>query len=660
MEQVSIVREQLIKANDLYRQGNPIMTDEEFDALEDKLRALNPDDEWFKRGVNDKKPQSREYKLPYPMMSLDKVKNIEGLYKWAEKFPNATFVITPKYDGLSVGISNHMAWTRGDGETGQICTEHIKFSDIAPAFIENDDIIRGEIIIANKPWKSFRKNNPTAKSQRNSATGLINGDYDENRVKDYKLLSVMPYEIMGSKLSKRQQLNSYYNFNYCYIRKVEDMTEKFLFGLFKQWRKKFPIDGLVIDIEESQFRNGIEANGNPSYTIAYKHPSFSERKDGIIDRIERNINRNGIITPVVVLKEPINISGADIQKISAINMRYVKDWGLYPDTTVTIVRSGEVIPKIVSVETVDIPFRENYSDTKSYENSYQDALNKRFCQMLKVYDTPELGITIVRNTINDFLFEHCPVCGGKLTQVMNDNGEWCDLRCDNVDCAGRMYGRIYKFFEILGIKEFGRKTFEQLIDCGLIESSPFEVFDLSVGDLKELEGWGEVSAHKFVVELNRIRQETCFARFLHATGWFADLGEKTLQKIIDADGENKDIENLCSIEGIQETTAQKFIKGMEILNDNIELISDLFIFTYHKTPKTEGRFNGMVFCMTGFRDKEMSDKISELGGAVSDGVTKETTCLIVKDITSNSSKVQKARKNGITIIDRETFLQTYL
>ena len=59
-----MIREQLIKANDLYRQGTPIMTDEEFDALEDKLRVLNPDDEWFKKGVNDKTPQNREYKLP--------------------------------------------------------------------------------------------------------------------------------------------------------------------------------------------------------------------------------------------------------------------------------------------------------------------------------------------------------------------------------------------------------------------------------------------------------------------------------------------------------------------------------------------------------------------------------------------------------------------
>ena len=407
-------------------------------------------------------------------------------------------------------------------------------------------------------------------------------------------------------------------------------------------------------------RHGVEANGNPSYTVAYKHPSFSERKDGIIERIERSINRNGIITPVVVLRDPVNISGADIQKITANNMRYVKDWGLYPDTNVTIVRSGEVIPKIVAVETIDIPFRENFSDSKTYERRYRDAVNKRVCQLVNVVDSPETGITIVKNAINDFLFDYCPVCGGQLTKVLNDNGEWCDLRCDNVECEGRMYGRVIKFFEILGIKEFGRKTFEQLIDHGFIESSPFEAFNLCVGDLKTLDGWAEVSAHKFVVELNRLRQETCFAKFLHATGWFADLGEKTLQKIIDNDGEGKEIDYLCSIEGIQETTAQKFIKGMEIFKEHSEELSDLFFFTYYKTPSNEGRLSGLNVVMTGFRDKELSAKISEMGGMVGDGVTKETNCLIVKDINSTSSKVQKARKNGIEILDIDGFKEKYL
>jgi DNA ligase (NAD+) len=295
------------------------------------------------------------------MMSLDKVKTIDAFLKWANNFPGATFVITPKYDGLSVGMSEGKAWTRGDGIIGQDCTQHVQVSHLT-FDIADGDIVRGEIIIDNRDWKFFKKINPTAKSQRNSATGLINGDYDSKKEQEYGCLRIMPYEIMGSNLDKDRQLCKYFNSEYAKIDDLRYVTEKFLFDLFNKWRKKFPIDGLVIDVNEAKYRKGVEANGNPSYTIAYKHTSFSERKDGVVDRIERSINRNGVITPVVVLKEPINISGADILKVSAINMRYVKDWGLYPDTRITIVRSGEVIPIIVSVENVDIPFREDFQE----------------------------------------------------------------------------------------------------------------------------------------------------------------------------------------------------------------------------------------------------------------------------------------------------------
>jgi DNA ligase (NAD+) len=658
---VNKLRDEIVKANLLYRQGTPIMEDEEFDRLEAELRSLSPDDEWFKKGVNDEKPKERAYTLPHPMMSLDKVKTIDALLAWAGKFPKATFIITPKYDGLSIGISSDAAWTRGDGTVGQLCTAHVKNASYKPV-IEDNDIIRGEIIIANRDWKKFKKRNVTAKSQRNSATGLINGDYDAERLEDYKLLSIMPYEIMGSNLNKDKQLTKYYNSEYSKIRDINMINEKFLFDLFNKWRKNFPIDGLVIDVNESEYRNGVEANGNPSYTIAYKHNSFSERKDGIIDRIERSINRNGVITPVVVLKDAINISGADILKVSAINMRYVKDWGLYPDTKVTIVRSGEVIPKIVSVENVDIPFREDFQDNAKYELVYTSAVQLRQMQMMHYGFNPKTGSTEMMTFNNhDYLFETCPICGDKIEKVTNDKGEWCEMICTNLSCQGRLYGRISKFFEICGIDGFGEKTFNSLIDNGMIESSFFEPFYLKPSDFDGLDGWGEKSIEKFFNELERIRRGNLpVARFLHATGWFSDLGEKTIQKIIDADGWLRPEKTLLEIDGVQEITANKFWKGVMSYVENMEEIDKLFTFKYWETPKEEGRFSGMVFCMTGFRDKELSEKIIELGGSVSDGVTKETTCLIVKDITSNSSKVQKARKNGIEIIDRETFLQIYL
>lgn len=657
---INSLREEIANANTLYRQGKPIMTDEAYDKLEEELRTLSPNDEWFKRGVNDEKPKDRAVKLPYPMMSLDKVKTLEGVLGWASKFPDATFIITPKYDGLSVGISETKSWTRGDGTVGQDCTQHIQLSrNMIEA--EDGDVIRGEIIIDNRDWKRFKKINPTAKSQRNSATGLINGDYDVNKSEEYSCLRIMPYELMGSHLDKDRQLCKYFNSEYVKLDDARHFSEKFLFDLFNKWRKKYPIDGIVIDVNEAKYRKGVEANGNPSYTIAYKHTSFSERKDGVIDHIERSINRNGVITPVVVLKEPINISGADILKVSAINMRYVKDWGLYPDTKVTIVRSGEVIPKIVSVENLDIPFREDFQETSKYELVYTSGVQLRQMQLLKYQYNEKTGSTeMMSDNSNEYLFTKCPVCGGEITKLLNDKGEWCEMVCENVDCEGRIYSRISKFFELCGIDGFGEKTFNTLLDKGLIEKNPFEVFYLKYEDLIGLEGWAETSVNKFLSEIERIKVSLPFAKFLHATGFFADLGEKTIQKILDNDGWDSSVEKLVEIEGIQEITAKKFMKGFKTYIKYDDEISSLFSFTYYKTPISEGKLKGLTVCMTGFRDKEMADKIVELGGVVSDGVTKTTNCLVVKDITSNSSKVQKAMKNGIEILEIDTFREKYL
>ena len=642
---INKIREKLKTANRLYRDGNPIMSDTEYDALEQELKMLNPDDEWFNRGVNDDKPKNREMVLPHPMMSLDKVKNYNDLQGWMKKFSGATFVVTPKYDGLSVGMDGSKSWTRGDGTIGQDCSEHVSAVYIKPT-IENEIVVRGEIIIDNMDWEKFKQINGGAKSQRNSATGLINGDFDRNRLKEYSLLRVMPYEIQGSDLSKEQQLGVLLNQNFCKITNPIQLTEGKLLSLYMDWKKLYPIDGLVIDVNEEKYRHGVEANGNPSYSIAYKHPSFSEMGRGVIEKIERNINRDGVVTPVIVLKEPVNLSGADIQRVNGINMRYIFDWKLYPGEEVTIIRSGEVIPKIIGVGNSYIPFKEEYTSIKEYEYAYNLAVRDRQNNTFGVFPSDET-------------LDKCPVCGKKLEELIGPYGDWCELVCMNPKCEGQILNGIIKFFEIAGIDGFGAKTFEQLFEAGVIRN-PYDAFRLDYDDLIILDGWAEKSVDNFLSEMKRIRTSLPFARFLHATGWFADLGEKTLQKILDANGWGKDTYELVEIEGVQQITADKFTSGFYDYCKNEDMILHFFNFAYITTPKSEGKLNGLVVCATGFRDQALFKEIKDNGGVVGDGVTKETNCLIVKDLSSASSKMKKAEKMGIEILDINGFKEKYM
>jgi DNA ligase (NAD+) len=644
--------DKLHDANRAYRDGSPYLNDAEFDILEEQLRIIDPNNDWFKRGVNDATPKKRKVKLPHPMMSLDKVKTIDNLLAWVNKFTDTKFVITPKFDGLSVGLNGNVSWTRGDGIIGQDCTKQLMHTNKPhSANITENSVIRGEIIFTNANWELFKKEHPEAVSSRNSATGLINGDFDANRISDYSLLSIMPYEIIGSDMPKDCQLN-YLGTDIYETVQASQLNDEFLLNLYVKWKNLYPIDGLVIDVNNPIHRTGTEANGNPSYTIAYKSPKFSETGTGIIKEIELNVNRYGIVTPVVILEEPIFLSGAMISRVSAINMNYVTLWGLVPGEKVTIVRSGEVIPKIIGVGSTFIPFRETYNKVGDYLIDYNTNCTQRLFEMKKM-----------NVTIPDSL-KICPHCSSKLEELINEDGDWCEMYCPNEHCDGRLMESAIKFFTIAQIDGFGDKKITQIASRCLITSYPmyFDILNVDVDFLLRLDGWAETSAKAFVNECNKIKTTLPFARFLHATGWFGELGEKTLQKILDADGWDMSIEELINIEGIQTKTATTFLTGKELCNKYEWVFKPMFNFAYIKTSDVvnDGKLSGLNVCMTGFRDKMLANQISELGGNVLDSLTKNVNCLITKDKNSTSSKITKAQKMGIEVLDIQEFKTKYI
>jgi NAD-dependent DNA ligase len=190
----------------------------------------------------------------------------------------------------------------------------------------------------------------------------------------------------------------------------------------------------------------------------------------------------------------------------------------------------------------------------------------------------------------------------------------------------------------------------------------FDILNVDVDFLLRLDGWAETSAKAFVNECNKIKTTLPFARFLHATGWFGELGEKTLQKILDADGWDMPIEELINIEGIQTKTATTFLKGKELCNKYEWVFKPMFNFAYVKTSDVvnDGKLSGFNVCMTGFRDKMLASQISELGGNVLDSLTKNVNCLITKDKNSTSSKITKAQKMGIEVVDIQEFKTKYI
>lgn len=670
----SIVK-QLQEANKAYREGNPIMTDQEFDELESKLYEIDPDNDWFKKGINGETPKNRKVELPFTMASLNKVKTVEELLNWADKFAS-DIVITPKFDGLSVGLKNKglQAFTRGDGQIGQDCSKHLATisSCLDTKVLEESDTVRGEIIFLNSNFVRFKKLHPEAKNSRNSATGLINGDFDAEKLQDYKLLSVMSYSMPGSGKSKTEQLQYLNNtcnpVNDCkvpyltctrlelkaYADKQDELRE-LLFNLFRDWKQLYPIDGLVFDVDDPKYRTKYGTNGNPEYAIAYKDPDFTEKGVTTINRIELQLNREGIATPVVYLDKTLNLSGADVSKVNGINMRYVHDWGLFEAQKVTVVRSGEVIPKIVAVDGIEIPFKDSFSSDSEYKNAYEIALRKRWAQ-----PSHEAFADLVR--VADWL---CPYCYRML--VWDDNQ--VQMVCPNLDCSERQTQSIVQFVKLIGIKNFGEESIRQLYEYGKIKDIK-SLFYLKESDFADIPNWGEKSITAFLSEIKRIANKAVpFAQIAHALGYFGGLGQKTIQMIVDAIGleeetefiKNPSIEELCKIEGVQQITAEQFKKGLQQYESELSIWLKLIKPSYVVSPKPlKGRLSGLKICFTGFRDAQLKGQIEELGGQLVNSISKSTFCLVTKDIESNSSKINKARELNILIFAPEQFRKKFL
>ena len=646
--------------NDEYRKGTPLVSDYEYDKLVEELYQLDPENDWFKKGVQDKAPKTNKEQLTYPMYSLNKCKSLQEIGEWLQKvvgedYQDCLLVITPKFDGLSIQkeLSSGKSWTRGNGVVGQVCTDKMaKISTNATGF--DRGFIRGEVLFTQKSWTQFSQQNPDYKNPRNTATGWINGDYKEEI--PYNHLSYMCYELYASGMDKLQELlelNSKVNTIDCplLISPFSKLTEGNLENLFTIWSEQFPIDGLVIDINSSEYRTGQEANGNPTYARAYKHPNFTEKKTSKITDIEIHVNRSGVATPILHI-EPVELAGAVISKVNGINMSYVYDWFMSPGTVITVVRSGEVIPKVIEVDHCRIPFREEFKSDKEYQKAYDCAVELKRELIYSTDESVKAYYEFMDST------HKCPFCG---TYLQWDKTE-TNLLCPNANCEERKIQWIADFFKILGVENVKETSFRQLYHNGL--NTCEKLLKISAEDLISIDGWAIQSALMFEKEMNKLKYNAGvpLARLFHATGYFGGLGEKTLQLIIDnltdpffqtddLSEEGKMME-LIHIKGISDISAKQYLNGLSkyFKENNFSLIK----VVYTKTPqKKEGKLSGQKISFSGFRDADLKKRLELAGAVVEDSMTKSTTMLIVKDKGQTSSKTQKAMQMGIPIYSQK-------
>jgi DNA ligase (NAD+) len=594
------MKEKIKKANEAYRAGSPIISDEEYDVLLSKLESEMSffEFEEFKQTLMEK---SGGYKHQYVMGSLSKVRYNEGdeLSKWIKKHNVKEIIVSEKLDGCSfTAVYKDCKFvcgaSRGDGVTGTDWTEKLKY--ILPKTInaKDDLIIRGELMLCGDAHVKIGYKNP-----RNGVVGIMG----EDAIVPEKLKAVTAfvYDVLNTDYTPFRILKGLKeNFtvpNFTKI-KVTSTIEDDLKNLLDTWKNSsdYGMDGLVICTDDYINENVY----HPEKKIAFKVNS-----EGIICEVigvEWNTSKTGSIKPVVLIK-PTEIDGTTVKRVSGYNYRFISNNCIGIGSLVSVIKSGDVIPKIINV-----------------------------IKQSTILEVPSV----------------CPSCHGVVQY------KEVDIVCNNLICGDQSVLKVNSFLRNCGVENaseksltnWGINTFDDLFNFKADSN-----YKSQVSFVKELDkvwkltedklfskmyfnGGGERTITKLIEFYGKGDVSTATKELYscHVINYPEGIGYTTIVKL-----ENDWFENALLLDTITHDTRYKPIvekKETTILNLNI---------------------TGLSFCITGTLSKPrkyFEDLVIKNGGKIG-SVSKNLHYLIVGN--DAGSKLDKATKLGIKILSGDEF-----
>jgi DNA ligase (NAD+) len=616
------------------------------------------------------------------MLSIEDIFSASELGEWEkylkrllfQKEKIDSFFSELKIDGFAVtliyknGILEQGA-TRGNGRIGEDVTQNLKTIESIPLQLEihsppdlnkafskeiKDSLgkkiqkgaveIRGEVYMEKKAFDNLNKKmleigEKTFANPRNLAAGSI-------RQLDSKLVASRPlkffaYDIITDlgqkKHSENHQILSVLGFKTDKGRVCQNLNEAVDYWKdTAEKRKNFPfqIDGVVVSVDNNAIFKKLGVVGkSPRGIRAFK---FSPKEaTTIIEDIKLQVGRTGAMTPVAVLK-PVEIDGVVVTRATLHNEDEINKLGVKIGDTVSVARSGDVIPAIIKV----------FPDLRTGKE--------------KSFKMPKF----------------CPSCK---TKLVKPEGKVV-RRCPNPDCFDRKRKYFYHFvskgaFDIVGL---GPKIVDRLIEEGLV-FDPADLFLLKEGDIQPLERFAEKSASNLIKNI-KSKNRISFPRFIYSLG-IRNVGEETAHLLTEEfsslDSLKKaDVLALEKIRDIGPTVADSIYKFFQD-KKNLEFIEKLrkvgvVIIGSSKSevpapwergfPSVVGRrgskLKGLTFVLTGTLEKMSRDKAKEkirsLGGGISESLSKKTSYLVKGE--NPGSKFEKAKKLGVKIIGEKEFL----
>ncbi len=639
-----------------YESDSPLMSDDEFDALEDILRKTEPHHDYFTRVgfIESKADENGKITHRIPMLSLAKAKTLQEVEKWLNKLsPQSSWelVVQPKIDGLSAtlgynhGRLNYVA-SRGDGKQGQIISHIADYIEDIPKSIDftTDKVeIRGELHLP-KNTEYHCGNRPL----RNICVGLINR---KDRQEDLKYVRFLAYQILWTKNSmpgtaakysekEERRFNSeagkidilaesgFYTFEKWLltppnsigellpaestpdeitkdlILQLSHIYKKYILELRDKWN--YETDGLVIMIDNSSLHDSIDerwvVSHHHHYALAFKPPSQKGKTP--LHTITWQVSRQGNLTPVAIFA-PIRLSGAVIERASLHNAANVRRLRLSPGDLIQVERANDVIP---------------------YVCANPDGLERH-----EDFVNPDLWpIT-------------CPTCGTPIEE------SGVNITCTNTDCRDRRLQSILFWVRQTGMKHIALRTLETLYDRGKIKMIG-DMYKLRKEDFHDLEGFGEKKIANFLVQAKRVNSMAP-VEFIGRLG-VPMVQEKSLARI-----------GIESIDDFMKFNDESSAIGKNIVDwkrnpDNMKLVKELLEVVTLEKQSAQKVLKGII-CLTGkapIPRKSLIAILKSEGWRIVDSVTGDTGKVICDKPSKNSAKIKKAREAGVDIVTYEDFL----
>lgn len=624
----------LTAADTAYHNDQPIIDDQQYDALRQYVETTDPQNTYF-LGIGSS-VRGGKVKLPNKMGSLTQVYDGDT-QKWVACYglEDENIMITEKLDGCSVQIvygqdgKMQIAYSRGDGIEGADITRHISRIKNVPKKISRAMVVRAETIFAKPDWETVktqikRSGGAFYKNARNCTAGLMNAS--ESDPIAYQYLDVVAYEVIGADidLEKQHKLLADEGFTTpaLTVRKGKDCTDTLLTDILTKMRATslYEIDGIVIDVDNAAKRakmNPTKNTLNPEYARKFKIADASNNAIATVVDVEWNISKNGYLKPRVKI-EPVELVGVTVQHATGFNAKFIYDNKIGPGAKVRITRAGDVIPFLVGVVEPAIKNSDHFD-----EFFYEDMAKKLGEDMWQWNDT---GVDGVLKNVND----NDTV---KLEQMID-------------------------FFAKVGTEYLGEGNLQTIFDAGF--TTIVDVINLSEFEWSRMIGANGKKIYKSIrAKLNNVPWYiVAGASPVFGRG----IGVRKMKKLYDAfEGDMKklsDLNAILSVEGFEQKTATKIRGGF---TDFIKFLTDTdatITFAKYEALKAGG-LSGQSFLFTGFRDKGLEKRIEEKGGKISSAVSSKLTYLVAADPSETSGKLTKARDLGTKIITREA-LETLL